>query len=201
MLKLIISCWQETDVTVESRQTGTVAIDASAAELLRVALNIDHIAQEAIEVSIQCIQNRQINGKYCIPELRIALLNRNSSENLTDKELLSEAIKNTQKIAELCISPFFVLSRQTLNVKEATDCLELLPIVMNILSTLRKKMKKSRKCITEVLDSIFSNEWHSTGFLTVSSTICELFPHLRIDHLLEFKVLILVPFFTNDFTV
>jgi hypothetical protein len=189
LLKLIISCWQETDVTAESRQTGTVTIDASAAELLRVALNIDHIAQEAIEMSIQCIQNRQINGKYCIPELRIALLNRNSSENLGNKELLLEAIGNTQKTAELCISPFFVLSRQTLNVKEASDCLELLPIVMNILSTLRKKMKRSRKCITEVLDSIFGNQWHPIGFLTISSTICELFPHLRIDHLQDFKVI------------
>jgi hypothetical protein len=151
-------------------------------------MSIKDIAHGAIKAVIQCIQNGQINGRsaiYCISEVRIALLSRDSAENL---EELMEAIERTKGVTELCIKPFFAANRNTLHLQEASICLDLFPAAINLLSSLRRRIKGSRKYETDILDTFLSNQWHPIGFLPICCTVCELYAHMKTCHLQEFKV-------------
>jgi hypothetical protein len=156
-----------------------------------VAISIESIAHRAIKTVIDCIHSGQVSGRsaiYCISEVRIALLSRDSSEKLSDLEVLMETIENTKTVAEQCIRPFFAANRNQLHVQEASICLDLLSDTLNLLSFLRKKVKRSRKYETELLDTFMSNEWHPAGFLPICCALCEIYQHLKSRHLEEFKV-------------
>ena len=191
MLNLITQCWQGAGEVAKSRHSGIMPIDASASELLRIAMSIGLIAKRAMELAIQYIQAGQINGRsaiYCVSEIRIAIFNREYCQKLVDAESLSDAIDNVRSVAEKCIKPFFAANKGTLHLQEASICLDLSPAAINLLSTLRKRIKRSRKYETDILDTFFSNQWHSIGFLPLCSIVCELFVHLKSRHLQEFKV-------------
>lgn len=172
---------------------NSIQITGTASELLRVAMSIESIAHRAMKTVIDCIHSGQISGRsaiYCISEVRIALLSRDSSEKLSDLEVLMEAIENTNLVAEQIIRPFFAAYRNQLNLQEASICLDLLPDLLNLLSYLRRKIKRSRKYETILLDTFMLNEWHPAGFLPICCALCEIFPHLKSRHLEEFKVVL-----------
>jgi hypothetical protein len=173
------------------QHSGCIAIEGSASELLRVAISIESIAQRAIKTIIECIQNGHVCGRsaiYCTSEVRIALLCREFSRDISDKDVLIEAIDNARSVAEQCIRPFFAANKNKLNLQEASICLDLFPDAINFLSFLRRKLKRCRKYEIELLDTFMSNEWHSAGFLSICCTLCELFSHLKTRHLEEIKV-------------
>ena len=173
------------------QHSGCIAIEGSASELLRVAISIESIAQRAIKTIIECIQNGHVCGRsaiYCTSEVRIALLCREFSRDISDKDVLIEAIDNARSVAEQCIRPFFAANKNKLNLQEASICLDLFPDAINFLSFLRRKLKRCRKHEIELLDTFMSNDWHSAGFLSICCTLCELFSHLKTRHLEEIKV-------------
>jgi hypothetical protein len=191
-LRLIKQFWNKnTDETTESRAASTVVINGSASELLRVAISIDHIKHEAIKDVIKYIQNGKISGKsaiYCISEVRIAIFSQSSSEKLTESNALLEATESICDIAEICINPFFEANTSTLHLQGASSCLDLFPAVINILSTLCKRIKQKKS--TQVLDTLMHprNQWHPQGLLPICCAISELFIHLNLDHLEKLKV-------------
>ena len=191
MLNLITQCWKDTDLVAKSRQSSSIVIDASASELLRIAISIEIIAQRAMKAVIECIQAKQINGRsaiYCISEIRIALFSRESYEKFIEPDSLMDAIDNIRTLAELCITPFFTANKKPLQLQEASVCLDLFPAAINLLSSLRKRIKRCGRYEIDVLDTFLSNKWHPTGFLPLCSIVCELFTHLQTRHLQEFKV-------------
>ena len=188
-------CWRDVDVAARTNPSGRVQIIGSASELLRIAMNIRLITQRAIKTVIQCIQTGLINGRsaiYCISEVRISLIDRDSCHRLVNSEALLDAIENIRVIAELCIKPFFAANKNTLHLQEASVCLDLFPAAINQLSSLRRRLRRSRKYETEVLDTFLSNQWHSIGFLPLCCTVCELYNHLKTRHLQEFKVRVIL---------
>lgn len=190
-MSLIIQCWRDATRSSGSFQAAGISVTGTASELLRVAIGIDHIACRAVKTIIECIQSGQVSGRsaiYCISEVRIALLSRDTVGKFVDEDSLKEAIENIRSIAEQCIRPFFAVNKNKLHLQESSICLDLFPDAINTLSFLRKKLKRSRKYETEVLDTFLSNEWHSAGFLPICCTLSEAYAHLKTRHLEEFKV-------------
>lgn len=191
MLNLMTLCWRNADAVAKTKLSASTSINGSSSELLRIAMNVGLIAQRAIKTVIQCIQVGLINGRsaiYCISEVRISLLSRDFYQKLIDSEGLLDAIENIRVIAELCIKPFFAANKNALHLQEASICLDLFPAAINQLSSLRRRVKRSRKYEIEVLDTFLSNQWHSIGFLPLCCTVCELYNHLKTRHLQKFKV-------------
>jgi hypothetical protein len=191
LLNLIAQCWRDTAAVSGPALTNSIQITGTASELLRVAMSIESVTHRAIIRVIDCIHSGHVRGRsaiYCISEVRITLLSRDSSEKLSDLEVLMEAIENTKLVAQRIIRPFFAASGNQLHLQEACICLDLLPDSLNLLRFLRKKVKRSTKYETDLLDDLMSNEWHPAGFLPICCALCEIFPHLKSRHLEEFKV-------------
>lgn len=191
LLSLIIQSWRETSLSSGSCQATGISITGTASELLRVAIGIRQIAYKAIKTIIECIQSGQVSGRtaiYCISEVRIAPLSTDAIDRLVDEDSLVEAIENARSIAEQCIRPFFAANKNKLHLQESSICLDLFPDAINTLSSLRKKLRRSKKLEIEVLDTFLSNEWHSAGFLPICCTLSEVYAHLKTRHLVELKV-------------
>ena len=95
-----------------------------------------------------------------------------------DCDALLDDIEFVREVSELCIRPFYLANKSTLNLQGATICLDLFPVTINALASLRRRLKStgggqggmdagiiSQRPEIEVLDTLLSNPWQPAGFL------------------------------------
>ena len=94
-----------------------------------------------------------------------------------DCDALLDDIEFVREVSELCIRPFYSANKSALNLQGATICLDLFPVTINVLASLRRRLKSmgtqggidaeiiSQRPEIEVLDTLLSNPWQPIGFL------------------------------------
>ena len=157
LLDLIVELWQgkqqqntrgldDADVDDDEMERGEDS--GSAPELLRIALRVEAISQQATVRCLELIHKGTINGRsaiFCLSELRLYVLSLSRTQQIIPTSASTQqqpALDFLFGLAKIILEPYSFAAGDDgldgVDMQMANQCLELLPAVYSSMSLIRK---------------------------------------------------------------
>lgn len=169
--------------------------NATPSELLKVGIGVNSISYDAVISCIQAIQTGAIFGRaaiFCISEIRMFLLSKSTFQCDEAIQGANTVLEHVFDVVMLCVTPFIDLDRKQSFLDDSISAgfvgLELVPVAIGILSSARKRFRKTPRYHVKIIDHLLRCDWQPSAVLPLSNMLCEIHPVLKRRHFRDFKV-------------